>query len=192
MWKQHLVCCLPSATISDEHLLCNGLIVLILQCGHTENTCGHTKAPKTWRSVAFCGESLADLKARGLRLLPLPKVLLCLNNSHLSRSILSPQSMHSSKRIICRYFLSVTKSWWAGHLLNGLASNDQSRSNGQHHKTSAALQNTPQTCWISLLFRLGSPKTLLSLKPGNTVMLKTMCPLSFNVQALDHVVLLSG
>lgn len=61
VWKQHLVCCLPSATISDKHHSCYGLIVLILQHDPTENTCGHTKAPKTWRSVAFCGVFPANL-----------------------------------------------------------------------------------------------------------------------------------
>lgn len=61
----------------------------------------------------------ANLKARGLQILPVPKMLLCWNNSHLSRATPSPQSMHSNKRIICRCFLPVTESWWAGHLLNG-------------------------------------------------------------------------
>lgn len=186
--ETHLVC-LPSATISDKHHPCYGLIVLILQHDPTESTWGHTKAPKTWRSVAFCGDSPDDLKARGLQMLPVPKVLLCLNNSPLNRAMLSPQSIHSSKRSICRCVLPVTECWWAGYLL---ASNDQSGSNGWHPKTSAALQNTPQTCWRSVLFRLGSQKTLLSLGPGNTVMLKTICLLSFNVQALDQVVSKSG
>lgn len=54
---------------------CYGLIVLILQHEPPENTCGHTKAPKTWRSVAFCGVSPAHLNARGLQMLPVPKLL---------------------------------------------------------------------------------------------------------------------
>lgn len=119
VWKQHLVCCLPSATISDKHCPCHGLIVLVLQRDPTENACGHTTAPKTWRSVAFCVISPANLKARGLQMLPVPKLLLCLNYSHLSRAMLSPQSIHSSKRIICRCFLPVREIWWAGHPLNG-------------------------------------------------------------------------
>lgn len=110
--ETHLVC-LPSATISDKHHPCYGLIVLILQHDPTESTWGHTKAPKTWRSVAFCGDSPDDLKARGLQMLPVPKVLLCLNNSPLSRAMLSPQSIHSSKRSICRCVLPVTECWWA-------------------------------------------------------------------------------
>lgn len=50
---------------------------------------------------------------------PVLRVLPCLNNSHLSRAMLSPWSRDSSKRIIFRCFLPATEIWCLGSLLNG-------------------------------------------------------------------------
>lgn len=148
--ETHLVC-LPSATISDKHHPCYGLIVLILQHDPTESTWGHTKAPKTWRSVAFCGDSPDDLKARGLQMLPVPKVLLCLNNSPLSRAMLLPQSIHSSKRIICRWF-------FLSQNVGGLAGNDQSGSNGWHPQDICSSAEHPTNLLEICAFQTGLPK----------------------------------